>query len=80
MKIKPFILLSLLFSCGANAAGTVKPNSEKLADDPTRVVTELGITYSDNYDTNYDSWSLTGSIAFDPVRKINIRLNDDQSE
>ncbi|MUJ24087.1 hypothetical protein [Aliivibrio fischeri] len=80
MKIKPLIILSLLFSYGVNAVGTVKPNSEKLAEDPTRVVTELGITYSDNYDTNNDSWSLTGSVAFDPVRKINIRLNDDQSE
>ncbi|WP_236733511.1 hypothetical protein [Aliivibrio fischeri] len=43
MKINPLIILSLLFSYGVNAAGTVKPNSEKLAEDPTRVVTELAI-------------------------------------
>lgn len=80
MKIQNLILLPLLFSYGANAAGTSKPNSEKLADDPTRVVTELGVTYGNNYDINNDSWSLFGSIALDPVRKISARVNDDGSE
>ena len=69
MKIKYLILLSILSSSVSQAANTTKINAKKLSDDPTRVVTELGITYSDNYDTNSSSWSLTGSIAFDPVKK-----------
>ena len=80
MKIKYLILLSILSSFVSQAANTTKINAKKLSDDPTRVVTELGITYSDNYDINSSSWSLTGSIAFDPVKKINVRVNDDGSE
>ncbi len=80
MNIKHLILLSLLSSSVSHAASTIKTNTKKLPDDPTRVVTELGVTYSDNYDTNSNSWSLTGSIAFDPVKKINVRINDDGSE
>lgn len=80
MKTNHIILLSFLFSGASHATVSEKANTKKLADDPTRVVTELGVTYSDNYDTNSSSWSLTGSIAFDPVKKINVRVNDDGSE
>lgn len=58
---------------------TVGPLSEepaqqdKLADDPTKVVTKLGLTYTDQF-------SLKGSLSLGPVRKINLRINDDASE
>ncbi|WP_394172881.1 hypothetical protein [Thalassotalea litorea] len=55
-------------------------NDDKLADDPTKVITKFGISYADNYDFNYNNVSFSGSFAFDPVRKINARVNSDASE
>jgi len=42
---------------------------QKLDQDPTKVISKFGISYSDEL-------SISGSFAFDPVRKINIRLSE----
>ena len=46
---------------------------QKLDQDPTKVITKFGISYSDDF-------SISGSFAFDPVRKINVRLNEGLEE
>lgn len=53
-------------------------NDNKLADDPTRIVTTVGISF----DTDLSSQNITfnGSLALDPARKINVSINDDASE
>jgi len=46
---------------------------EKLPEDPTKIVTKLGFSYTDEP-------SLSGSIGLDETRKINARINEDASE
>ena len=46
---------------------------EKLDDDPTNVVTQLGVSYTDEA-------KVSGSLSLDPVRKINASINKDASE
>ncbi|WP_152033004.1 hypothetical protein [Gallaecimonas mangrovi] len=46
---------------------------EKLAEDPTRVETKLGLSYD-------DAFNLSASFAFDAARKINASINKDASE
>ncbi len=83
MKIASFIsVATLILASSAQAAPSsdIKDNKSKLADDPTKVVTKVGVSYANNYDFDDTNVSLSGSLAFDPVRKINFRLNDDASE
>ncbi|WP_182039430.1 hypothetical protein [Vibrio alginolyticus] len=70
----------LISSLAHGAEQTVKQNKNKLADDPTKVITKAGVSYSDNYDVEDGNLSFSGSIALDEARKINFRLNDDASE
>jgi hypothetical protein len=44
---------------------------EKLSDDPTKIVTKLGVRYTD-YATGF------GSVAFGPVTKINVSVSENE--
>jgi hypothetical protein len=77
---KTLALFTLLPMTAIAQTGEVKKDSEKLADDPTRITTQIGVSYSDNYDGTNDKWTFSGSLAFDPVRKINVSLNEDASQ
>ncbi|KZY64742.1 hypothetical protein A3742_03460 [Oleiphilus sp. HI0071] len=59
-------MLWLLVCAGADA-------KEKLTNDPTKIETKLGLGYQDD-------WSFSGSLAFDPVRKINLSVKADGNE
>ncbi len=75
------VCAALLVSTMANAAdGAVKENKNKLADDPTKVISKVGVSYANNYDFDDPNLSFSGSIAFDEARKLNVRINDDVSE
>ncbi len=82
MKNKIAVVCSaLLISSMANAAeGQVKENKNKLADDPTKVISKVGVSWANNYDFDDPNLSFSGSIAFDQARKLNVRINDDVSE
>ncbi len=83
MKVAPYIAISSLILLSSAQAATqtdIKDNQSKLADDPTKVVTKVGISYANNYDFDDSNVSFSGSLAFDPARKINLRLNSDASE
>lgn len=51
------------------AVPAVAQENEKLADDPTKIVTKLGASYTD-YGT------ISGSIAFGPVSKLNMSYSE----
>ncbi|TKB46317.1 hypothetical protein [Thalassotalea mangrovi] len=76
------VLLSMFLMSGEMQAQerNVKSNDEKLADDPTKVITKFGLSYANNYDFNDSNFSISGSFAFDQARKINARVNGDGSE
>lgn len=59
---------------------TVNNNADKLADDPTKVTTKLGVSYANNFDFNDDNYSFSGSYALGQARKLNARTNSDASE
>ena len=82
MKVATLITIaSLSVTCSAIAAKpAVQANHEKLADDPTKVITKTGISYANNYDFDDANVSFSGSLALDAARKINVRLNEDASE
>ena len=82
MKIATLTTIaSLSVTCSAIAAKpAVQANHEKLADDPTKVITKAGISYANNYDFDDANVSFSGSLALDAARKINVRLNEDASE
>lgn len=83
MKFKiAVVCTAILMTSVAQAADTsrVKENNNKLADDPTKVISKLGVSYANNYDFDDQNISFSGSIAFDQARKLNARINDDASE
>jgi len=65
------IISLVLLSCLVDASETEK--KEKHHDDPTKVITRVGLGYTDDL-------KVSGSLALDPVRKINARTNLDASE
>ncbi|WP_045407893.1 hypothetical protein [Vibrio jasicida] len=72
---------ALVLSSSALASERVpKENKNKLADDPTKVITKFGASYSNNYDFDDQNISFSGSLALDEARKINVRINDDANE
>ncbi|MFV0487878.1 MAG: hypothetical protein ACK5NL_11910 [Vibrio fluvialis] len=83
MNMTPILLAC---SCAIISGATMgaqhqeRSNKEKLADDPTKIITKVGVSYANNFDFNDENWSLSGSLALDEARKINVRLNDDASE
>lgn len=64
-------LLSLFFVCASPPAHSQNAAREKLADDPTKIVTKAGFRYS-------DFGTVFGSIAFGPVTKINVSVSEDE--
>lgn len=46
---------------------------DKLADDPTKVITKVGFGYTNQF-------FISGSLALDEARKINVRINEDADE
>ncbi|MBU9844359.1 hypothetical protein [Rahnella ecdela] len=74
------LCIGLLPAVLSAKAAEVNPNAEKSADDPTKVTTKFGITWSDNYDMDDSNVAFSGSLAFDQVKKINVRINSDASE
>ncbi len=75
------VCTTLLVSTLAHGAEhRVKDNKNKLADDPTKVITKFGASYANNYDFDDQNISFSGSLALDQARKINLRINDDASE
>lgn len=74
-------LFLIMFSFQVNAEiSTVKTSEKKQDDDPTKVTTKVGISWSDNYDFDDSNVSLSASWAFDEARKVNARVNSDASE
>jgi len=69
MKFKLIAALILCFSQTTQAA----ESKEKHHEDPTKVITKLGVGYTDEF-------TLSGSLALDPARKLNGKVNSDASE
>lgn len=57
-----------------------KSSAKKLSEDPTKVTTKFGINYNNNYDLNNAGLRFSGSVALDPIRKINASINEDGSD
>ncbi|MEL4013981.1 hypothetical protein [Dryocola clanedunensis] len=74
-----FFLTILSFQASA-AVSSVKSSEEKQDDDPTKVTTKVGVSWSDNYDFDDSNVSFSASWAFDEARKLNARVNSDASE
>ena len=75
------VLLLMMLSFQSTAeVSTVKTSEEKQDDDPTKVTTKVGISWSDNYDFDDSNVSFSASRAFDEARKVNARVNSDASE
>ncbi|KPA22618.1 hypothetical protein shim_09050 [Shimia sp. SK013] len=51
------------------AGSATADDDEKLADDPTKIITVVGVSYSDKV-------TVSGSVAIGPVSKINVRVSD----
>ena len=66
-------LIMVLVLTSFFAAADEKEPTEKHHDDPTKVITRIGLGYTDDL-------SISGSVALDPVRKLNARTNLDASE
>ena len=81
-KLSLVVFACVLLLPALSFATSDKSNEEskKLAEDPTKVTTKLGISYSNNYDLEDEGVTFSGSLAFDPARKINVKINDDGSE
>lgn len=61
--------LGFVVVCSLSGTAMAQQSDEKLADDPTKIVSKVGLSYS-------DKWTLSGSVAFGPVSKINVRVSD----
>ncbi|MGB9095560.1 hypothetical protein [Erwinia sp.] len=80
-RVWPAGCLFLGLIAGANAApSSGKDASEKLDDDPTKVTSEAGVSWSNTYDLDDSNLSFSGSVALDKARKLNARINSDASE
>ncbi|MGR5269068.1 hypothetical protein ACPV5R_15060 [Vibrio astriarenae] len=71
---------SLLILCATvgltsdNVLAQSNDNSEKNPEDPTKIITKLGVGYSN------EKLTLSGNIGLDDARMLNGRINDDGSE
>ncbi|TCL09360.1 hypothetical protein BXY66_1405 [Shimia isoporae] len=65
------ILAGLVFVlvAGCFVSGAAAEEREKLADDPTKIITVFGLSYSDKV-------TVSGSLAVGPVSKLNVRISD----
>lgn len=83
MRFTPLYAIAIFMFAGSVMAAeetTVNSNTEKLADDPTKVTTKLGVSYANNFDFNDDNYSFSGSYAIGQAKKLNARINSDASE
>jgi len=85
MKIKLAVcalLLPALALPGMAFAESEQKSKEdsKLADDPTKITTKIGVSYTNDYDLEDGGSTFSGSLAFGPVSKLNVRVNDDASD
>ncbi|MFB9136501.1 hypothetical protein ACFSJQ_13280 [Vibrio olivae] len=78
--MKKTLLATLFIPMLACAQGEVKSNQEKLDDDPTKVITKVGISYANNFDFDDSNVAFSGSLAIDEARKLNARVNEDAHE
>ncbi len=67
-KIVKGLITSLVFIMCSQATA-----QDKLAEDPTKVVTQIGASYTDEL-------KFSGSLSLDPVRKLNASVNTDGDE
>ncbi|WP_440876908.1 hypothetical protein [Thalassotalea sp. PLHSN55] len=67
------LIISAVLLASANFAANAYAEEEKHPDDPTKVITKLGFNYTDEV-------AISGSLALDEARKINVRTNTDASE
>ena len=72
-KIVAAVVLSTAVSQIPAAFAAADKKDEKHYLDPTKIVTKAGVGWN-------DSFSLSGSMQVDSVRKINARINEDASE
>jgi len=75
MKIISVAALILLPTFAVAQTDNIKSNADKLADDPTKVITKVGISYSNTFDFDDQKVSFSGSYALDKARKINVRID-----
>ncbi|SDH33061.1 hypothetical protein SAMN04488136_11392 [Vibrio xiamenensis] len=78
--MKKILLAALLVPGIACAQGQVIQNKDKLDDDPTKVITKVGVSYANNFDFDDSNVAFSGSLALDDARKLNARVNHDASE
>jgi hypothetical protein len=68
-----YLVTSFLIFISCFATANEEKVKEKHHDDPTKVITRVGLGYTDDL-------SISGSLALDSARKINARTNMDASE
>ncbi len=73
LKAVASVVLSTAILQAPSAFSAEDKEEKKHYLDPTKIVTKVGVGYN-------DSFSLSGSMQMDSVRKINARINDDASE
>ena len=69
----PLSCVFLSFFTFANEITEKEKHQEKNQNDPTKVTTKIGLSYTDDL-------SISGSLALDKVHKINVRTNFDATE
>jgi len=79
MKRKLAFSLLLLPAMAFAEAGK-KNAPTKLSEDPTKVTTKIGINYNNNYDLDNSGLRFSGSLALDPIRKINASITEDGND
>lgn len=72
--------LTALLLCLFSSYSQAGEEKQKLDDDPTKVTTKAGISWSDTYNMDDSNVSFSGSVALDKARKLNARINSDASE
>ena len=63
------LLCTLLASTASAQERSARTEREQLADDPTKIITKLGVRYTEDL-------SISGSVAFGPVSKINASYSE----
>ncbi|MCT4715325.1 hypothetical protein MUA01_10095 [Enterobacteriaceae bacterium H18W14] len=74
------LLLALFSGQALSQTNNVKSNQQKQDDDPTKVTTKVGVSWSDNYDMDDSNVSFSASLALSEAQKINARVNSDATE
>ena len=79
MKKRALIVFALLPSI-AVSQGNTENSDGKLAEDPTRIRTKVGISYTDNFDFDNAGAKVDLSLALDAIRKINFKIDNEALE